>query len=61
MSEDNENGKQYHIRLNNYDREALNRMQVHYGTSWAGAIRACIRAAAMQIGFKPPPVPTDTE
>ncbi len=56
---DNDNGKQFHITLNAYDRAALARMRAHYGTSWSGAIRSCIRAAALGIGFKPPDVASE--
>lgn len=58
---DNDNGTRFHITLNAYDREALAKMRVHYGTSWSGAIRACIRAAADKIKFQPPTVPTNRE
>jgi hypothetical protein len=58
---DNNNGKQFHITLNSYDRAALDHMRVHYGTSRSGAIRACIRAAAQQIGFRSPHHPTESE
>lgn len=49
---DNDNGKQFHVTLNNFDRRALEFMRGHYGTSLAGAIRASIRAAARNLGFK---------
>lgn len=58
---DNENGIQFHITLNRYDRQALEHMRLHFGTSKSGAIRACIRAAAQQIGFKPPALPNQAE
>lgn len=51
--------KQFHIRLNRYDREALAFMRAHYGSSWSAAIRACIRAAAQKLGFESPNFPTD--
>jgi hypothetical protein len=46
----------YHITLWGYDRKALAYMRAHYGfTTRSAAIRACIRAAAVQVGFAPPP------
>ena len=54
MSDDNNNGKQFHITLNSHDRKVLEAMKARYGTSWSGAIRACIRAAGMQVGVEIP-------
>ena len=58
---DNENGKQFHVTLNSYDRQLLDKMRAKFGTSWSGAIRACIRAAGDQIGFMPPPNADDIQ
>lgn len=57
---DNDNGKQFHITLNGYDRRALQFFRFKYGPeiSSSAAIRACIRAAALKLGFnEPPPEP----
>lgn len=51
---DNDNGVRYHITLNKYDREALEHMGAVHGVSRSAAIRVCIRAAALNVGFKPP-------
>ena len=51
---ENDNGQMFHIRLNVYDRWALALMKARFGTSSSGAIRACIRACAHEIGFKSP-------
>lgn len=56
---ENDNGQMFHIRLNGYDRKALAFMKARFGTSYSGAIRACIRACANKIDFKPPSVPND--
>lgn len=52
---DNDNGKQFHITLGAYDRNALKFFRDRQGDlSASAAIRACIRAAAMKLGFPPP-------
>lgn len=49
---DNDNGRQFHITLNNYDRRALDFVRSSKGAiSKSAALRVCIRAAALQLGF----------
>jgi hypothetical protein len=49
--QENDNGRQFHITLNRYDRDVLEAMKARHGTSLSGAIRACIRAAGLQLGM----------
>jgi hypothetical protein len=58
---DNDNGKVYHVRLNSYERKVLSAMKIKFGASGAGAIRACIRSAAVHLGLAEPLFPTDSE
>lgn len=52
---DNDNGTRFHVTLNAYDKEALKFFRLRQGDlSASAAIRACIRAAAMKLGFRPP-------
>lgn len=56
---DNHNDRRFHVTLAPYDVEALRFMRAHHGTSLTAAIRVCIRAAARQLGFKPPPIDSE--
>lgn len=53
---DNDNGKRLHFTLNSYDRKALEfvRNKTNSSMSASAALRVCIRAAALQLGFNGP-------
>ncbi len=50
---DNDNGHRFHLTLNSYERKALEfvRLTQAEKMSYAKAIRTCIKAAALQLGF----------
>ena len=50
--QDNDNGKRFHITLNAYDQRALEFVRNARGKASAvAAMRVCVRAAALQLGF----------
>lgn len=55
-----EEKKLIHVRLTEYDREALTFLKARYGGSWASAMRASVRAMASQLGFQSKNFPTNT-
>jgi len=50
-----DSAEELHIRLSSYEKKALDFMRArHSGVSRTEAVRLCIRASAMRLGFKDP-------